>query len=129
MTKIRLNKGIAKNDIRDQVDRGQEFVEQFADAGPINSHGAFLKAQKDVDDWSANNSDLLHRIFDDDSIMKEYESLNVPAADEDQSRLEQIRTIRASLIQRIEWLNALVNRIDDIPQSERTPTASWGRRN
>jgi hypothetical protein len=46
MTKIRLNKGIAKNDIRDQVDRDQELVEQFADVGQINSHDAFLSAQK-----------------------------------------------------------------------------------
>lgn len=126
MTKIKWNKGRVKRDIENQIDQGHELIKRFAETGSIRTYEDFLEARNAVDDWSINNSELLEKFFDDDLMVAEYLSLDVPILNEDQSRLEQSKAIRAALAQRIDWLNTLMIHVDELPQSEKTPTARWG---
>jgi len=121
MTKIRINKMIAWNQIEKQILGGRELIDRLNNGVSTDPQAKWLKIQEQQISWSAHNASLLRRFFDDDSVVAKYQSLDVATADENHSLFENEAALQTAVKQKVTWLENLRNRLDEFPQSELTP--------
>lgn len=103
----------------------QLTLENLGSAGtPVD---VFRQAQETESSWSAGILSLLisEYIFDDEAIATEYQNLTIGIVREDMSLERKVSTLREIIGQKLSWLEGLIERIDEMPQSELTPTGGF----
>lgn len=130
MTKVQIAKTMAKNKIGEMVDRGKKILGQLTleNLGSTgNPKEVFVQAQENECSWSADILGLFTNgyIFDDGAIATEYENLKIDIVREDMSLEHNVSALREIVAEKLLWLKGLIEKIDEMPQSDLTP----GRRN
>jgi hypothetical protein len=125
MIKVRINKGIAKRDLNRQIDKAQYLLDSLDEPRATDSYDKILGIREELDTWSRTNHDLLSRLFSGKTLLEEYDALGDLLTDEELSWRDEINQIKEYSARLIDWLRNLVERVDELPQSEKTPYVTW----
>lgn len=121
MTEVRINKGSAKLSLNRRIDETQYTLDSLDRPGAIDSYERILEVRRELDRQSIATRDLVGRLFSGNSLLEEYDALGALSANEELSRLDEINQIKDYLARRIDWLRNLMDRVDDMQQSAKTP--------
>lgn len=121
MTEVRINKGSAKLSLNRRIDEAQYTLDSLDRPGAIDSYERILEVRRELDRQSIATRDLVGRLFSGNSLLEEYDALGALSANEELSRLDEINQIKDYLARRIDWLRNLMDRVDDMQQSAKTP--------
>lgn len=121
MTEVRINKGSAKLSLNRRIEEAQYTLDSLDRPGAIDSYERILEVRRELDRQSIATRDLVGRLFSGNSLLEEYDALGSLSANEELSRLDEINQIKDYLARRIDWLRNLMDRVDDMQQSAKTP--------
>jgi hypothetical protein len=121
MSEVRINKGIAKRNLSQRIDEAQYILDSLDRPGTIDSYDRILEVRRELDRQSRVTRDLIGRLFSGGSLLEEYDALKDLPINEEMTRLDEINQIKDYLARMISWLRNLADRVDEMPQSEKTP--------
>jgi hypothetical protein len=127
MMTIRANRTIAGAEIERRIDRAKELLESMPYGG-VNAGEELESTRAGLLSLSSDVESQLRTMFENgDDLIAEWQALEIGLADDDESRPHNMRRLASSTERGIAWLTGLQNRLDEIPQSPKTPVATWGR--
>jgi methyl-accepting chemotaxis protein len=121
MTEVRINKGSAKLSLNRRIDEAQYTLDSLDRPGTIDSYESLLEVRRELNRQSIATRDLVGRLFSGISLLEEYDALGELSANEELSHLDEINQVKDYLARMIDWLRNLVDRVDDMTQSAKTP--------
>lgn len=126
MMSIRLNRTIARVEIGKRIDWAEKLLESLR-RGSVKTYDDFEQAHASLLSLSGDVESRVRTMFDEgEELTAEWQSLEIGIID-DGSRPHNLRRLASSTGRGIAWLTRLRNRLDEMPQSPRTPVATWGR--
>ena len=121
LPKLLVSRAEAKEKIKDRIEKGQQLQDR-----QIDSKEELKKAESDFGKWSNYNITLLSKLFDNSSIVKEYQGFPFFVGWTNPTVNEQIGSYRKDVSKKVNCLEGIQERLELYEEPSDTQQSNFG---
>lgn len=121
LPKLRMSKEEVEEKIQARIEKGQQLHDQ-----QIDSKDQLDRAKADFRKWSNYNSTLLSKLFDNSSIVKEYDGIPFVFGWTNPSLNDQINWYRRDVAKKVNRLEGILNKLELYDEPSDTHQSNFG---